>query len=387
MEKFLVDDKSVEPRTFQTQVACYWFGFYHNDSRWERELGRPFTEWELVRKTKPLFSGHKQPKIPLLGYRFDDDQKKIQEDLDLAKSHGIDAFIVDWYWYDGPFLDAPLKHFCTSEGGAKFSLMWANHDWVDVFPAPPDTPPRVVFNSSINEAEFEKVADRLIEEFFSSSSYWAPFGGPYFSIFRPHQLIRNLGGIVESRRIIEAFRNKVAAAGLGRLHIAAVTTHMEAEGLDWTILGSAGFDSATDYNWINYLGQESRISYSDWSKNSLRAMQENLRSSPVPFAPNVTVGWDCTPRTVPGPATRFGEWPYLPVVIGPDKKELAHAMGRALRLAEHHHSPGYITLNAWNEWTEGCFLEPDDHDAWAKLEAIKDATFMQRNVSTVRKEV
>ena len=55
----------------------------------------------------------------------------------------------------------------------------------------------------------------------------------------------------------------------------------------------------------------------------------------IPFFPNVAVGWDNTPQS-------FGA--YLQ-----NSKEYAD---------KHPDQPKIITIYAWNEWVEGCYLYP-----------------------------
>ena len=79
----------------------------------------------------------------------------------------------------------------------------------------------LAYGQSIGKA-FIEATDHMIRNYFSHPSYWKVNGSLYFSIYELMSLIEGLGGIDETRRILNDFRNRVRAAGLGELHLNAV---------------------------------------------------------------------------------------------------------------------------------------------------------------------
>src|SRR5690606_32238479 len=93
-------------------VACYVFPNYHPSAIHNKLYGPGWTEYNLVRSARPWFEGHQQPRGPLLG-ELDERQPGTWEKYNqLAKQHGIDDFIWDWYWYNGE----PALHEALEEG-------------------------------------------------------------------------------------------------------------------------------------------------------------------------------------------------------------------------------------------------------------------------------
>ena len=90
------------------QTAAYYFPNYHLDKRNEEFHGKGWTEWELMKCARPRFEGHRQPRIPLWGYQDEADPKVMAQKIEAASAHGINAFVFDWYWYDGPYLQRAL---------------------------------------------------------------------------------------------------------------------------------------------------------------------------------------------------------------------------------------------------------------------------------------
>ena len=141
--------------------------------------------------------------------------------IDAAASHGIDAFIFDWYRYnDGQYLERGLNEGflgAPNNDRLKFALMWANHDWYDIHPAKlrecqTNTSP-LLYPGMISRATFETAALEVIERYFSHPSYWKINGAPYFSIYDLSAIIRSLDGFDGMRDAMAWFRNKTKAAG------------------------------------------------------------------------------------------------------------------------------------------------------------------------------
>ena len=369
------------------QVACYYFPNYHQDARNRAVHGPGWSEWTLVKHARPRFPGHRQPRVPLWGYEDEADPAAMARKIDAAADHGIDAFLFDWYWYDdGPFLERGLdKGFLHAPNNArlKFALMWANHDWVDIHPAKLNEVrhPRLLYPGTVTRETFDAIVDRVIERYMAHPSYWLIDGCPYFSIYELAKLREGLGGIEPTRDALADFRAKVKAAGFPDLHLNAVVWSVRILPDETTLqhpnelLSTLGFDSIASYVWVHHdvLDTFPETDYDAARDRYLRYWAEVERTFDLPYLPNVTVGWDPSPRTVRSDAYLNAGYPFTPTLANNTPERFREALALAKeRLDRRTAGPRFLSLNAWNEWTEGSYLEPDTEHGWGYLEAIRD---------------
>ena len=92
----------------------------------------------------------------------------------------------------------------------------------------------------------------------------------------------------------------------------------------------------------------------------------------MPYYPNVTMGWDASPRTVQSDRYVNAGYPSMPVLSDNTPEALEDALREARAfLVTRPLEKRIFTINAWNEWTEGSYLEPDTEHGLAYLEAIQ----------------
>ena len=292
-------------------------------------------------------------------------------------------FIYDWYWYDGrPFLEQCLNDGylkAKNNHRVKFYLMWANHDVTHLWDKRiSNIEDNIIWRGATDRKQFENVAHRVIDRYFGHEAYYKMDGKPVFMIYELANLVAGLGGVDATRKALEWFREAVGKAGHPGLHLqlttwGAVKTAWGADSLDLRGIDPAapvgpaatvrkfGFDSQSHYQMAHFTNIDRN--YADIIPDMEKEWALMEKTYDIPYFPHVSVGWDNNPR--------FQS--LKPGVVKNNKPEL---FGRALELARayadrHPKQAPLITINSWNEWTEGSHLEPDDLNGYGYLEAVK----------------
>jgi hypothetical protein len=370
------------------QIAVYYFPNYHPDPRNALEHGPGWTEWELVRQAEPRFPGHFQPRIPLWGYEDESDPSIMGKKMSIASSHIINAFIFDWYWYDdGPFLEHALESGflkAHNPGELKFAIMWANHDWIDIHPARLSEcqtgSHRLLYPGTITRETFDRIVDYIIGNYFQHPAYWQIDGAPYFSFYDLPGMVRSMGGVDGLREALSSFRARTRQAGFKNLHLNQVlwnTGILPGENTlrdPGNLLKILGFDSFTSYVWIHHvpLAHFPKTEYLEVFKQYSRYWEQVSSKISLPYFPNATVGWDSSPRTNQADPFLNAGYPFTPVLSGNTPDTFRLVLQKIKTRIEQTGDQKILTVNSWNEWTEGSYLEPDTHNGMGYLEALRD---------------
>ena len=368
-------------------VGCYYFPNYHTgDIRNETHHGHNWSEWELIKHSTARFPGHRQPRKPLWGYEDEKSPTVMAHKIDTAADCGIDFFIFDWYYYDdGPFLERCLEEGfmnAPNRGRMKFCTMWANHDWTDIHPATRYSPRVVLYPGKVCRLTFEKIAQIHLTRYFPQSNYYRIDGRPYFSIYDLDRFLSGFGSVAESRRALDDFRTASRAAGFPDLHLNAVvwaTPLLPGEGTPADLpelLAELGFDSATSYVWIHHAKLREAVGcYDEIFSRYMDHWENAVREYPCEYFPNITVGWDSTPRLAPSEIWLWdkGLYPCGPMINDNSPEKFARALKIIRqRLRELPQKHKILNINSWNEWTESSYLEPDDLFGSAYLEVLQE---------------
>ena len=364
-------------------VGCYYFPNYHfSDGRNALIHGPGWSEWEVVRHAVPRFPGHRQPLVPSWGYTDEADPAVMARKIAAASGHGIDYFIFDYYYYDdGPFLGRGLDEgFLPAENaaGLRFALMWANHDWLDIHPCGRRAR-NVLYPGKVTSETFRKLRRMLIDRYFTHPRYFTVDGAPYFSIYHLQEFLNNFDGdLASARRELDDFRAEARAAGLPGVHLDCVVWGQPLLPCEGSMTGvpeivkRLGFDSVTSYVWVHHMKLTPPVTdYGVLEEAYFAHWEKMIEEYDVPYYPNVTVGWDPSPRTLPSDVwTPELRYPYTPVVTGNTPERFGAALRRC---AEKARGLGVATMNinSWNEWTEGSMLEPEERYGTGYLEAVR----------------
>lgn len=357
-------------------VAAYIWPAYSGDDQRSRIFWPDgYGEWQSLNNAVTKCEKHSWPRKPLWGYVNEGDPYVMEMEIEAATDHGINVFVYDWYWYDNrPFLENCLNDgFLKARNRDKmrFYLMWANHsgryNW-DIRNATQLQEPNSIWTGRVDAGQFRVMSDRIIEKYFKEPNYYKIDGCPVFSIYDLPNLFMSFGGLTETRRALDGFRERCIKAGFPGLHLQIIdrarydvgelNIHLTKQEL----IEALGVDSMTGYGNGYYTGTD--IPYEE----TLPKTEEYLAAmdnSAIPYFPSVSLGWDNNPR--------YGANTLMPnIITGRTPEKFARVLEITKAYLDSH--PTYaplVIINAWNEWTEDNYLQPDDVHGYEMLEAVK----------------
>ena len=203
---------------------------------------------------------------------------------------------------------------------------------------------------------------RWIEKYFRRPNYYRIKGFPVLMIYELSTFVEGVGGLDAAKTALETFRADCVQAGLGGVHLMACDF-----GVREREVKALGIDSATIYNFVHWSSPKGNPDYADWAEKGARrfdAAKEKL-GLPCYFA-HASVGWDTNPRYPTGS--------IQPTVLHSTPEKFERALRRAKDWCDRHTPDGFprlITVNSWNEWTEGSYLEPCEQFGYGYLDAVR----------------
>lgn len=345
-------------------IAYYLTQFhpnYYNDQWW----GKGTTEWNNVNQAVPQFVGHYQPRKPgELGYydlRIND---VMARQIEIAKNYGMEAFCFYYYWFDGKrLLEYPLNKFLeNTDLSIKFFYCWANENWTKRFSGTNDD---ILMGITQSENNYKAFIDSVLID-FKDVRYYRINDCPVISIYRPSL-------IHEPKRVLEYWRKKVKEELGTDLYLIAVQERDTAA--DWV---SEGFDAETEFQPKQIQHSCKNITkhvrpvrkdfagavydYKDLVRNKKYIIINNQKKKVFPA---IMPMWDNTARRNFRGIIFHGSSPDL-------YKEWLIEIIKMMKKRKEFEDK-IIFINAWNEWGEGTYLEPDDFYGYAYLEATYQA--------------
>ncbi|GFI19324.1 hypothetical protein IMSAGC009_04504 [Lachnospiraceae bacterium] len=326
-----------------------------NDEWW----GEGFTEWTAVKGAEKLFEDHNQPRIPLNNNFYNLlEYDTMAWQADLMKKYHIDGMCIYHYWFENGrrILDKPVENLLKwTDISMPFCFYWANRTWARTWKKMQDAsqwagayePKRkknedgILLKQSYGREKDWEEHFRYLLPFFQDERYIKLDNKPVFVIYRPDDIF-SLWDMAEyfRKRAMEYGFSGIYFIGSGSGDIPGIDAIFEKQP-DWRT-------NLYDEMWEMTLNRE------------IKKDKKNYFCGGVDF--------DNSPR--------MGKNSFIMKGASPQKfyKYFKQLYQKSLLLDNE-----FIFVNAWNEWGEGMYLEPDEKYGFGYLESLKRAIVECKN--------
>jgi glycosyltransferase involved in cell wall biosynthesis len=348
----------------RAKVLAYYLPQFHaipeNDAFW----GAGFTEWRNVVRGEPRFEGHIQPKVPRdLGFYDLMEGDTYRRQSAMARAAGIHGFCFYHYWFDGRrVLERPMERVLADPSlDFPFCIMWANENWTRTW----DGAETEVLLKQTYRPEDDAAFLADIARHLRDPRYIRLDGRPLFFIYRP-------GHIPDTAATIARWRAMLAHDhGLQPLIYMAQAFGDN----DPRVFGLDGAIEFPPHKVLNHAPDvkhtmpliDLNFAGSIPTYDSVIEAAKRDAAPDFPLIRTVFPSWDNDARR-PGRST---------IVANSTPRKFEAWLSWAVDQATRHpaHGEAVLCINAWNEWAEGAYLEPDVHFGSAYLNTVARTVF------------
>ena len=352
------DEKHFDiPLDKKVNIFAYYLTQFHPNEQNDKWWGKGVTEWNNVFRAVPQYQDHRQPKLPgeLGAYDLRLKDNMLRQ-VELAKNSGIHAFAFYYYWFSGErLLEKPLNLFLDNQDiDINFIICWANESWTKRFDGTnTDILMEHKSDFDINVTFIDDVIEILQDKRYARIS-----AAPIIQIYKPQNLDK-------TKELINVWREKAKSLGINKLHLMAVVFG-DSMSVNWK---EYGFDSQSEFqpgslmtkggvnklnNALTIINKKFSGTIYDYEAVVLDAMKQEITNYPA-----VMPAWDNTARRDNSGLIFHGSTPDL------YKCWLKDSCEKLIKNESLEHN--IIFINAWNEWGEGAYLEPDKEFGYAYL--------------------
>lgn len=336
--------------------------------------GNGYTEWTAVKSASTFSKRHVQPRIPLNNnyYSLSDPCAKTWKwQAEIAEQYNIYGFVIYHYWFKTgkQLLERPMEILLQhKEINTRYCICWANESWT-----------RTWYGVESETLMLQEYRDK--QEWINHFNYLLPFfkddryikldGKPLINIYHTFE-------IDCLKEMLEEWNCLAINNGFDGLCIVSGNTGAQID--EREELFDAYYNFEPSYSLIHKASRLARMKYV--SSVFLRTMHNKVFSKKIverpidgkrfisrmeikdpirniPIFPGAFPQWDNTPRRK-YKATIF---------YNMDKECFRVQLKHAIR---QYPDSEFVYVNAWNEWGEGAYLEPDETNQYAFLEVLKD---------------
>lgn len=363
-----------ERRFVRMKLIAYYLPQFHENPDNNEFWGKGFTEWKNVKAAKPLFSGHCQPRVPYQNNYYDlSDPEIMVHQMKLAKEYGLYGFCFYHYWFNGrKVLEKPVENILkTPAADLPFCLAWANEPWATTWHTGGGQYKVLVEQEYGEEKEWIEHFNYLLQ-FFNDERYIKISGKPVL-------LIYNLDEIDCRKKMLACWCNAAKKVGFNGLYIISMQNTKKRNPKSAFVSATVDFQPkmlTLDIKWfqkkiMDWKGKNgykfSKVPfiknhlYTKFDYDELNRSYLNTKKGKNHFR-GAFLWYDDTPRR--------REWSVLIDNFTPKKFEYYLKENIKKSMEEGN---DMLFINAWNEWGEGAYLEPDEKYGYEYLQAVQNA--------------